>query len=478
MAKPVKRCNCRDEAGKKLGQKCPRLSKRDHGAWWGRYEAPPGPDGKRRRPWAGPYRTETECKKHLARLQTEADAGLPVADRSMTFGTWLDVWIAGKKRLKDSTRESYEEAVRLYGKPGLGHVRVDQLRESHLEMLYTVMERINKPPVDDATSAEREMLRRLLAARSPAPWVYRRDASGRKLKEKLTAVDGAGGRAPGAEPGLKRKQPLSASRIHRVHRVLSSALGTAFKQKRIGHDPSKHVELPTVRKVRPLVWTAERIARWQETGKRPGKVMVWPPAIAGRFLDVCEERGERLYPLYHLVTTRGLRRGEVCGLRWEDSDLTVTKTLMVMETDDEDDDGLKSESSWRTVAVGGANEALLTLWRGRQRRERLAAGPAWVDSGLVFTAADGSPLREEYASERFDAIVAAAGLPPIRFHDLRHCAATIMLAAGVDLKVISATLGHSRHSFTADVYTSVVPEVAQAAAEATIAIIPRAGKGA
>ncbi|NJP93955.1 site-specific integrase [Nonomuraea sp. FMUSA5-5] len=468
MAKPVKRCNCRDSNGKKLGQKCPKLTQRAHGAWWGRYEAPPGPDGKRRRPWAGPYKTSTEAATELRRLQTEADSGLPVPDRRLTFGAWLDMWIAGKRRLKDSTRESYEEAIRLYGKPGLGHVPLDQLRESHLEALYLAMGQINNLPFGEKPS---EMLRRLLAARAAAPWVYRRDAQGNRLKEKLPAM---GSNEAGPAPGMKSKKPLSPARIQRVHRVLSSALGTAFKQKRIKHNPAEHVELPKARRVRPLVWTDERIARWRETGRVPGPVMVWTPAIAGAFLDACVRRGERLYPLYHLVTTRGLRRGEVCGIRWEDSDLSVAKTIMVLETDDEDDDGLKSESSWRTVAVGGKNATLLSAWRVQQMRERLAAGEDWVDTGLIFTAADGSPLREEYVSERFAAIVDGEDLPPIRLHDLRHCAATIMLAAGVDMKDISATLGHSRYGFTADVYTSVVPDVAQAAADATIAAIPRA----
>ncbi|MEV4059684.1 tyrosine-type recombinase/integrase [Nonomuraea dietziae] len=468
MAKPVKRCNCRDAVGKKFGQSCPLLSKRDHGAWWVRYEAPAGPDGKRRRPWAGPYKNETEANRALIKLLAEADSGV-VSDRNMLFGDWLDTWIEGKRRLKPSTRESYLEAIRLYGKPGLGHVKLDDLRESHLDKLYTAMGQINNLPEGEKPS---EMLRRLLAARAAAPWVYRRDTDGNKLKEKLTADAGKAG--PG--PGLKRQAPLSASRIHRVHRVLSSALGTAFKQKRIKHNPAEHVELPAVRRVRPLVWTDERVARWRETGRIPGPVMVWTPVLAGRFLDACVD--ERLYPLYHLVTTRGLRRGEACGVRWEDSDLAVTKTLGVLESDDEDDDGLKSDSSWRTVALGDENAVLLTAWRARQKRERLAAGERWVDTGLIFTAVDGSALREEYVSERFAAIVAAAGLPPIRFHDLRHCAATIMLAAGIDMKVISATLGHSRHSFTADVYTSVVPEVAHAAAEATIAAIPRATRKA
>ncbi|MEV0306451.1 tyrosine-type recombinase/integrase [Nonomuraea fuscirosea] len=468
MAKPVKRCNCRDNGGKKLGQSCTQLTKRDHGTWWVRYEAPPGPDNKRRRPWAGPYKTSTDATKDLRRLQAEADAGLPVPDRNLTFGAWLDIWIKSKKRLKDSTRESYEEAIRLYGKPGLGHVPLDQLREGHLEKLYEAMAQINNLPEYEKQS---EMLRRLLAARSPAPWVYQRDEQGKRLKEKLPRT---GPTATGPAPGKKSKKPLSAARIQRVHRVLSSSLGTAFKQKKIKHNPAEHVELPKARRVRPLVWTNERIARWRETGRVPGPVMVWTPAIAGAFLDACVRRNERLYPLYHLVTTRGLRRGEACGIRWEDSDLSLSKTIMVLETDDEDDDGLKSESSWRTVAVGGENATMLSTWRAQQRRERLIAGENWVDTGLIFTNPNGTALREEYVSERFVAIIAAERLPPIRFHDLRHCAATIMLAAGIDMKDISATLGHRRYGFTADTYTSVVPDVAQAAAEATIAAIPRA----
>ncbi|RCG29010.1 site-specific integrase [Sphaerisporangium album] len=359
------------------------------------------------------------------------------------------MWVEGKNRLKDSTRASYVEAINLYLVPGIGHVRLQDLSEHHLAQLSAAMVQINNLPEDQKPS---EMLRRLLGARSLAPKV--------RLAE-------------GEKPGLKRKQPLSASRIQRVHRVLSSALGTAVKTKKIGRNPAEHVELPRVPKRRPLVWTPERVARWRETGKVPGKVMVWGPQLCGEFLDFAEARKERLYPLYHLTATRGLRRGEVCGVRWEDSDFDGTKTVSLLESLDEDDDGLKSEASWRTVALDDIKLTLLRAWRANQRRERLAAGADWTDTGLIFTTEDGKALREEYVSERFAAIVKAAGLPPIRFHDLRHCAATLMLAAGVDMKVVSATLGHSRYSFTADVYTSVVPEVAQAAAEATAAIIPR-----
>ena len=139
------------------------------------------------------------------------------------------------------------------------------------------------------------------------------------------------------------------------------------------------------------------------------------------------------------------------------------------------------------------------------------AGPeVWVDSGRVFTREDGARLRPQWISTRFEELIrkywlvrhrhsvegwsvdriarrhrisvravqiAIGGepLPPIRFHDLRHGAATLALLGNVNMKVISETLGHARHSFTADTYTSVLPEVSRAAAEAVAAVVPLDG---
>ena len=103
----------------------------------------------------------------------------------------------------------------------------------------------------------------------------------------------------------------------------------------------------------------------------------------------------------------------------------------------------------------------------------MAWGSAWTDSGLVFTSEDGRPLRAGHISEHFAVLTRKAGQPPIRFHDLRHGAATLSLAAGVDIKIVQEMLGHSTSAFTRDVYTSVVPEIATAAAEAVAAIVPR-----
>jgi len=119
--------------------------------------------------------------------------------------------------------------------------------------------------------------------------------------------------------------------------------------------------------------------------------------------------------------------------------------------------------------------AVLESWQESQLFERLEWADGWTDSGRVFTRDDGSPLREEMISVRFAALAAKASLLPIRFHDLRHGSASLLQRAGVDLKVVSATLGHATAAFTADVYAVVLDEMPGAAASAIEAFVPRKG---
>lgn len=107
----------------------------------------------------------------------------------------------------------------------------------------------------------------------------------------------------------------------------------------------------------------------------------------------------------------------------------------------------------------------------RQEIEALAYGEAWVDSGRLFAMEDGSPIHPGWLTDYFERLVELSGLPPIRLHDLRHVAASLMLAAGVDIKIVSETLGHSESRITRDIYQSVMP---RAAREATAAMVPHA----
>ncbi|MDA0643108.1 MULTISPECIES: tyrosine-type recombinase/integrase [Nonomuraea] len=130
----------------------------------------------------------------------------------------------------------------------------------------------------------------------------------------------------------------------------------------------------------------------------------------------------------------------------------------------------KTESSDAIIALDRGALKALRAHRERQLQEGEAFGASWTDTGRTFTWEDGSKLKPDRVSEHFRRLVFAAGLPPIRLHDLRHGAATLSLAAGNDMKTTSSMLRHSSQSITSDIYTSVLPEMA---AEASAALVPR-----
>ena len=177
--------------------------------------------------------------------------------------------------------------------------------------------------------------------------------------------------------------------------------------------------------------------------------MTWTPEQCGQFLDTVE--GERLYPLFHVAAYYGLRRGELIGLTWADVDL-ATRRIHVR-------DDVKSDDSDRVITVDQGTADVLEAWRERQLFERLEWDTGWTDTGYCFTREDGRPVLHGWVTERFRTLAARAGLPPVTFHGLRHGSASMLLAAGVDLKVVSQTMGHATAAFTADVYVTVLEEM-------------------
>ncbi len=163
---------------------------------------------------------------------------------------------------------------------------------------------------------------------------------------------------------------------------------------------------------------------------------MWTAAELRAFLAAVE--GDRLYGLWLLAASTGMRRGELLGLHWPDVDL------------------------------GPATVAGLKAWRKHQTAERLAWGPARTDASLVFTREDGRPLHPREVTRAFTRHVLAAELPIIRLHDLRHTHATLALAAGVHPKIVQERLGHANIAITLDTYSHAVPALEEQAA-ATVA---------
>jgi integrase len=177
-------------------------------------------------------------------------------------------------------------------------------------------------------------------------------------------------------------------------------------------------------------------------------------------------------PLYALAATTGLRLGELLGLRWHDVNLTAG-TLTVRQTlARKAGNGWalaepKSARSRRTIPLPSTARAALTRQEQRQEAARAAVGDAWQDrDGLVFTDEVGRPCDPHRVSSAFHRAREAAGVPRVRLHDLRHTAATLMLAEGVPLAVISEWLGHAGIAITAAHYAAVVPQLRHEAAAA------------
>jgi integrase len=353
-----------------------------------------------------------------------------------TVGEYLTGWLTGRKTIKAGTRRSYESHIRLYLIPYLGHLRIDRLRAGHIDAMYDA--------IDERNAA-----------------IVRSRASSATQRSKL-----------------KGQRVVGPATQHRIHATLRKALNDAMRRDRLRDtNPALMIELPPAKPPKPTVWTAERVASWQRTGKIPSPVMVWTPQQTGAFLDHIHDADDRLAALYHLITFTGLRRGEACGVHWDDLDLD-TRILTVrwqivqhgwvtaMDTPKTDD----SEAS---VSLDAETVAVLRAHRAGQGRERLSAGAGWIDTGLVFTTPSGGQLHPADVTDHFHHLAAQAGLPPIRLHDLRHGAATIGLAAGVQMKVISRRLRHASPTFTSKFYGDVLPELFHDAAAATAAVVPR-----
>lgn len=212
-----------------------------------------------------------------------------------------------------------------------------------------------------------------------------------------------------------------------------------------------------------------------------------PPQKEQRALDVSEvqrffeaARKDRLYALYVLAATCGLRIGEALGLKWEDVNfdqrtLTVQRQLQWLKGQPQLV-APKSEKSKRTIVLPQVALGALREHRVRQAEERLRAGAAWQDHGLIFTTSIGTPLSPANVRNRsFYRILKEAGLPRIRFHDLRHTTATLLLARGVHPRLVQELLGHSQISLTLDTYTHVMaPMLRQVADEMDALLGPQA----
>ena len=233
-----------------------------------------------------------------------------------------------------------------------------------------------------------------------------------------------------------KNQPkgLSAKTVRNINQIISSALTRAKEQKLLSSNPAESCALPKVE-------------------HREMKTL--PVEQLNSFLREAKESG--VYEMYYIELATGLRRGELLGLKWDDIDIingTIRVQRQVARIDGEIVEApLKTKNSYRTVSIGA--DAIEVL-KGQKKKVG--------DSKYVFPSPNGGPISPDSVLNMLHRVLERAGLPKIRFHDLRHTFATLALQNGVDIKTVSGMLGHFSAGFTLDTYAHVTTAAQREAA--------------
>jgi integrase len=252
--------------------------------------------------------------------------------------------------------------------------------------------------------------------------------------------------------GGKGGRPLSARTVQAVHMTVRKALGDAARWGLVVRNVAELASPPRPRRAEMQTWTAAELRA---------------------FLEHVQD--ERLHALWMLAASSGMRRGELLGLRWVDVDLdrsrvAVRQTLVIAGREVVFSQP-KTNRGRRSIAIDPRTVEAL---RGRRKAQLAEPShgrahgptPAWCSPRE-----DGTPIHPEWLSDAFEWRIKTARLPRIRFHDLRHTHASLGLAAGIPVKVMSERLGHSSSSFTADTYQHVTPALEEQAASTVARLV-------
>lgn len=246
---------------------------------------------------------------------------------------------------------------------------------------------------------------------------------------------------------------LSPASALYIHRVLHQALKHAVKWQMLIRNPADAVEPPKTTKPQMHVLTEKDIE-----------------AVLNELVN------DAIFMPTYLAIMTGMRRGEICGLKW--SDIDFDKGVMYIQRSLQRINGIlqekqtKTSQSSRSVALSTETINLLKKHKAKQAQEKLMMGQLYQDNNYVCAWPDGRPMDPDYLTHRFAKVVSKLGLQA-RFHDLRHTHATLLLKEGIHPKIVSERLGHSEIRITLDTYSHVLPQMQREAAEKLDKIIAK-----
>ena len=243
---------------------------------------------------------------------------------------------------------------------------------------------------------------------------------------------------------------LSPASIHRVHEIISSMFSSAYKWDLVPYNPCTKVTKPKYKRTKITCYD-------EETSKK----------LINKLLETAPLK----YKCFVILAMLGgFRRGEIVGLHWNDIDfnnkkITVNRSVYYLGREGVNEKSTKTDSSNRTIAISGICFDLLKQWRAEQGKMRLALGDKWNGSENIFTTYDGRIMNPTTGPKWFSEFLRKHGFPHIRFHDLRHTFATLLISYNVDVKTVSHKLGHASATTTMNFYVHNLESTDKASAE-------------
>lgn len=350
--------------------------------WQVTVEGVRGPNGERKR-FSKTLPTQREAKEAEREMLNQLATGGIQRTTPVTTAAWMSTWLdVHKPNIEATTRAGYEEKIRNYIVPAMGHIPINHI---------------------DGTFVQ--------------SWV--KDMSDRGL---------------------------SARTIKNAHQCLYSAMKTAVQLRMLQHNPCQYTILPKILEYNAGVYTDPEI----QTAINAAK-------------------GTDAFLLVFLGLAIGLRRGELCALKWQHIDL-ANRQIHITENRVSVKGNVitkqpKSKSSNRTITIGSNVCKILQTAKEEYEVKRNAYGPGFSKEEYVIHLKDGSPYHPDSLTQKWDRFMAKHGLKHIRLHDLRHSCATSMVANNVDTKTVQKRLGHSSYKTTMDLYVHRTQSMDDHAAE-------------
>lgn len=427
-------------------------------AYYVKIELDPDPvTGKRRQKWHSGYRTKRDAERARIDLLSKFDRGEYVEPSHQNLSDFLTEWLRTiEPTLRPGTFDSYSRNVHNHVIAHIGGMRLTKVDAGALNGLYaTLLASGRRPSSRRGKGYSPEVVERALELRAAGTSLKDTAAALRVEFEETAHISkdtlaSLLRRYAAAQTGEGKPAGLDPRTVNYVHTILHRAFRDAVRWGRLARNPADAADPP----------------RGQP---KSDAIKTWDADTLKTFLAKAKEDGDRLYPLWVLLGTTGMRRGEAIGLRWSDVDLeagrlhlvqtiiSVRGKVMVGEP--------KTLRGRRPIALDPGTVQVLKAHRKAMLEERMKLGGAFTDEGLVFHRVDGRCLRPEGVSDTFKRTVIRLGLIPLTLKGLRHTWATLALERGIHPRVVQERLGHSTIAITLGIYSHVAPTLHDEAAE-------------